>query len=267
LRPRVSRRGPTSSTTENAVAGQPFGAVVPPPDPPPLPDQLTDALGRSRRWGFLGDGPLEVHVAHARGFAEVVESLEGVAAPPGATTADGPARTWMDLGSGGGIPGLVLASRWPDRAAVLLDSNERRARFLSQVVDELGWGERVRVVTARAEVAGRNESLRGTFSLVVARSFGSPPVTAECAAPFLRQDGILIVSEPPDSLSGHGDGGRWPVEGLARVGLVPEGSRRGVFGYRILRQAERCPDDFPRRVGVANKRPLYRVPSGSDAVP
>jgi 16S rRNA (guanine527-N7)-methyltransferase len=173
----------------------------------------------------------------------------------------------LDLGSGGGIPGLVLAHRWPHREAVLLDSNERRGEFLAGVVKDQGWGDRVRVVTARAEEAGRVAGLRGAFTLVVARSFGSPPVTAECAAPFLRTQGILIVSEPPvESSAGELDA-RWPGDGLAKVGLERLAVRRDVFGYRILRQARECPERFPRRVGIPAKRPLYRVGDGGSSRP
>ncbi len=223
---------------------------LPPGASLPLPRSLIEALGQARTWGFLGDGPLDVQVAHAEGFADAADG----------TVLPGP---WMDLGSGGGIPGLVLAHRWPDRDAVLLDSSERRTRFLAQVVDEQGWGSRVRVVTDRAEVAGRSEDLRGAFSLVVARSFGSPPVTVECAAPFLRQGGILIVSEPPVSSSvDDGAGARWPEKGLASVGLERLSVWHGAFGYQLMRQETPCPDRFPRRVGVPAKRPLYRVGDG-----
>ena len=97
-----------------------------------------------------------------------------------------PAR-WLDLGSGGGLPGLVLAQHWPDTPAVLLDASERRTAFLSEAVLELGWADRVHVVRARAEEAGSVHSgFRAGFDVVWARSFGSPPVTAECAAPFLK---------------------------------------------------------------------------------
>jgi 16S rRNA (guanine527-N7)-methyltransferase len=223
-----------------------------------LPASLLEALARSRAWGFLGDGPLEVHIAHAEGFAETAEAV-----PPTLDVVEGHggvSRRWMDLGSGGGIPGLVLAHRWPDDEAVLLDGNIRRTRFLSEVVEDQGWGARVQVVNARAEEAGRMENLRGSFSLVVARSFGPPPVTAECAAPFLQRGGVLIVSEPPvPSPDGAWDEARWPEQGLAVLGLEPEAVRREPFGYRVLRQHQECPDRFPRRVGVAAKRPIYRM--------
>jgi 16S rRNA (guanine527-N7)-methyltransferase len=214
-------------------------------------------LAQSRAWGFLGDGPLDTHIAHAQGFADAAESLEVEGDPQRPTVATG---RWMDLGSGGGIPGLILAHRWPDREAVLLDSNERRSRFLLEVVEDQGWGSRIRVVTDRAEIAGRTDELRASFSLVVARSFGSPPVTAECAAPFLQEGGALIVSEPPqEETAGEPPATRWPDEGLAPVGLERQAQWRNSFGYQILRQASLCPDRYPRRVGIPAKRPLYRL--------
>jgi 16S rRNA (guanine527-N7)-methyltransferase len=215
-----------------------------------LPESLIEALRRAQTLGFLGPGPLDAHIAHAHGFAAAAEAL----------AAEALTGVWMDLGTGGGIPGLVLAGRWPEREAVLLDSNQRRARFLADVVESQGWGSRVRIVSERAEAAGRVDALRAQFSLVVARSFGPPPVTAECAAPFLLSGGILIVSEPP--LSGSEDDRddtRWPPDGLAPLGLEPLPPWRGEFGYRVLRQTVECPERFPRRVGVPSKRPLYRV--------
>jgi 16S rRNA (guanine527-N7)-methyltransferase len=239
-----------------------MNAFVSGPESPSLPPTLVAALRQARAWGFLGDGPLDVHLAHAHGFADASESVDAGGIDPLSPPAVGESQagTWLDLGSGGGIPGLVLANRWPHREAVLLDSSERRARFLAQTVENLGWADRVRVVTARAELAGRDPALRGAFSLVVARSFGPPPVTAECGAPFLRREGLLIVSEPPILPSAYGDDdARWPVDGLAALGLERHSLWRGKFGYRVLRQSRECPERFPRRVGVPAKRPLYRT--------
>lgn len=165
----------------------------------------------------------------------------------------------------------MLAHRWEQAQAVLLDSSLRKTNFLEEVVADCGWRRRVRVVRSRAEEAARSE-LRGRFDLVVARSFGPPPVTAECAAGFLREGGLLVVSEPPPRLHAEGtlqslaqgvesisDSDRWPVEGLALVGLEPLGLWREEFGYEVLRQSSSCPERFPRRVGVPRKRPLYYV--------
>jgi 16S rRNA (guanine527-N7)-methyltransferase len=208
-------------------------------------------------------------IDHALGFAHAFEQARAAQAPSG--TEPGvrsvPDR-WLDLGTGGGLPGLVLAEHWPNSAAVLLDSAERRTAFLSEAVHDLDWEGRVRVVRARAEDAGRDPELRAWADAVWARSFGSPPVTAECAAPFLRPGGLLVVSEPPiaDSESPPQVTGltaaRWPREGLAGLGQEPLVTVRGRYGYQVIVQSEPCPERFPRRSGVASKRPLYRVPAG-----
>jgi 16S rRNA (guanine527-N7)-methyltransferase len=203
---------------------------------------LLQVLHRSRELGFLGPGPVEAHVDHAVAMARTVESFSGAS----------PAR-FLDLGSGGGVPGLVLARRWPEAAGALLDSNQRRTNFLVEACDALGLPSQVEVIRARAEEAGRDRRWRGAFPLVVARSFGSPSVTAECAAPFVLPGGLLIVSEPPEPVED-----RWPAEGLGLLGLevcapVP------VAGAHLclLRAAIPCPDRYPRRTGVPAKRPLF----------
>lgn len=213
-------------------------------------------------------------MAHAAGFAAAVEQLlldDGLSSRP---------ESFVDLGSGAGIPGLVLAARWREAPALLLDASESRTERLHALLDTLGWADRVQVVRARAEVVGRDPELRGRFALAVARGFGAPPVTAECAAPFLRPGGILVVSEPPfeppagtpsapeaDEGStepapswgpGAWDMSRWPTEGLAQLGLEPVRWHHRRFGYQLLRQVSGCPDRFPRREGVPGKRPLWR---------
>ncbi|MGH9118511.1 MAG: RsmG family class I SAM-dependent methyltransferase [Acidimicrobiales bacterium] len=197
-------------------------------------------LGRAQALGFLGPAPVEGHIVHAAAFA-------AAAYPPDLA---------LDLGAGGGVPGLFLAAVWPETRWVLLDAGRRRTAFLRDAVIELGWSDRIVVHRDRAEVAGRDPGLRGRHDLVVARSFGPPPVTAECGAPFLRVGGRLLVSEPP----GPTDGTRWGDAGLARLGL-----RRGASivdddapaTIQTLIQAEPCGDDFPRRVGLPAKRPLW----------
>ena len=199
---------------------------------------LPSLIGEAQQHGFVGPGPVERAIAHARGFAD------GLAAPPA---------RFLDLGSGGGLPGLVLATLWPSASATLLDANKRRCTFLSKAVDELGLTDRVSVVFSRAEDAGRMPDLRGAFDLVAARSFGPPAVTAECAAPFLRPAGHLVVSEPPDSDD------RWPADGMLILGLHPADSWTTPLPahFRSFVQAVPCPERYPRRVGIPSKRPLF----------
>ena len=158
-----------------------------------------------------------------------------------------------DLGSGGGVPGLVLACRWPDTSVALIESGERRAAFLIEAVIRLGLGGRVRVIADRAESAGHDPACRAAFDLVTARSFGPPAVTAECAAPLLRPGGRLVVSEPPRE-----EEERWPEAGLAALGMEPASVMGSAFfHFRVIRQVRECPPDFPRRTGVPTKRPLF----------
>jgi 16S rRNA (guanine527-N7)-methyltransferase len=177
------------------------------------------------------------HVDHAEGF------LRAWDAPP-------PARA-VDLGSGGGVPGLVLAERWPASSIVLVDASERRTEFLRQAVDRLAY-RHVTVRRQRAEALGRDPAIRATADLVVARGFGPPAVTAECAAPLLRIGGRLIVSDPPGSAAD-----RWPPAGLRTLGLGPPRHVRVPHAFTVLELAQPCPDRFPRRVGIPTKRPLF----------
>lgn len=200
---------------------------------------IGEVLAGARALGFLGPGPVERHIVHAREFAK-------------ALAGEAPTHV-VDLGSGGGVPGLVLALEWPDAMLSLVEVGERRAAFLEEAVSRLGLQERVRVVAARAEEVGRDPSFREMADAVVARSFGPPAVTAECAAPLLSVGGRLLVSEPPEETV-H----RWPAEKLGVLGLVPLNRQAGEGGTtQVLRQVAPCPARFPRRVGVPRKRPLF----------
>jgi 16S rRNA (guanine527-N7)-methyltransferase len=230
----------------------------------PDPDQvLIEILERSRALGFLGPGPVEPHLEHAHRFAQAWTG------PPPATA--------LDLGSGGGLPGLVLVGAWPSTAWSLLDANRRRTDFLADAVLRLGVSERVQVLHGRAEELGHRDDLRHRFDVVTARSFAKPAVTAECGAGFLAVGATLLVSEPPmDELDqagpapvpatppgpgqprrdaqGSDASSRWDPVGLAELGLRSVGRRAGC---RVLVAASLCPERYPRRVGVPAKRPLF----------
>jgi 16S rRNA (guanine527-N7)-methyltransferase len=179
-------------------------------------------LLESKQLGFLGPGPVEDHLRHAEGFASAVTR---------------PPARFLDLGSGGGVPGLVLAVSWPGSEAVLLDASVRRTAFLRRAVITLGLQARVEVRTARAESAGHAATLRGAFDVVTARSFGPPAWTAECGAAFLRSGGVLLVSDPPTGEE------RWLGPMLASLGLRDDGAS-GLI--RRLVQAEPYPAGAPR---------------------
>jgi len=158
------------------------------------PDRLYEALASSQRLGMLGGRPIPEVVTHAEAFVVALDGAHGVV---------------IDLGSGGGVPGLVIADRRPDLELVLVDRRATRTDHLQRLVGRLGWSTRVRVVTA--EAARLADFLDGPVDVVVARGFGSPRATLRAAAPLLRPGGRLVVSEPPVAgLSDVGD--RWPAD-------------------------------------------------------
>ena len=198
--------------------------------------QLLEVLRESQERGFIGPGPLEPHVQRALDMAGLL---------------DRPPRRALDLGSGGGLPGLPLALQFPSSEWTLLDGSVTRAGFLLDVVERLDLAERVAVRAQRAEEAGRGD-LRGGFDLVTARSFGPPATTAECAAPLLAVGGVLLVAEPPGST-----GERWPEHGLSQLGLILVRTVTEPSAVALLRQERECPSAYPRRNGVPAKRPLF----------
>jgi 16S rRNA (guanine527-N7)-methyltransferase len=169
------------------------------------------------------------------------------------------------------VPGLFLAERFLRDHLVLLDSAQRRCSFLEECVRQAGWSQRVEVRCGRAEELARDPLLRGSFDAVVSRSFGPPAVAAECGSAFLELEGVLVVSEPPgDGVSRTNSPGssgpgrkdeerprRWDSQGLTRLGLRVVETLDEPFHFVILCQERPCPDEFPRRVGVPSKRPLF----------
>jgi 16S rRNA (guanine527-N7)-methyltransferase len=192
---------------------------------------LEDAQSR----GFLGPGSVVSHYEHALAFGRLLSDQH---------------ERCLDLGAGGGIPGLVLASE-DQRRWTLLDAMVRRCDFLEEAVGELDVGDRVDVICARAEVMGHDENLRERFDGVVSRSFGSPAVTAECGGAFVGIGGVLVISDPPEA----GED-RWPDEELERLGLKVETSLAEP-AMTQLRRVSALDESLPRRDGVPAQRPLW----------
>ena len=199
---------------------------------------LAAALEEARRRGFLGPGEVQPHIDHARGFAD----------------ASGPAPpSVIDLGSGGGLPGLVLAWDWPTSRVTLLEGATGRAAVLSETVERLGLARRVTVIAQRGEEAAHDPGHREQFDVAVARSFGVPAVTAEVAAGFVRVGGLLVVAEPPEPAPE-----RWPAGAAGAFGFEdPEFGTWHEAHFARLRKLAATPDGVPRRTGIPAKRPRW----------
>lgn len=212
-------------------------------DEPDRDDPLARVLGRARELGFLGPGPVQAHIDHALAFGEAYRAVSGGVEPT----------DFVDIGCGGGVPGLVLARKWREARVVLVDSMVRRTAILEKAVDELGMAGRCHVVTARVEYLGRREG-RESASLVTARGFAGPAVTAECAAGLLKVGGWLVVSEPPEPSTTEG---RWDQAGLHALGFAQPVPLDDGFRFVGLKKIRTVDERFPRRVGIPSKRPLW----------
>lgn len=145
----------------------------------------------------------------------------------------------IDVGSGGGTPGIPLAVELPERAFVLLEAQRRKCDFLSRITSEL---RNVTVVRGRAE-----EQPTDTFGVALAKALAKPPVATELCLPLVRPGGIAILWV-------GGTAERDRVATVAeKLGSTLEGDRDGLL---VLRKIEPTPAGFPRRAGVAKKRPL-----------
>ena len=149
------------------------------------------------------------------------------------------AGTVVDVGSGGGAPGIPIAAALPGREVVLLEATRRKCDFLESIARDF---PNVRVVCGRAE-----EQETEQFGVAVAKALAPPPVAAEWCLPLVAVGGaaILLVGPSADA---------------AAVGRVSEllggGEPEAHPGVLVLPKVAPTPAGFPRRPGVARKRPL-----------
>ena len=149
----------------------------------------------------------------------------------------------IDVGSGGGSPGIPLASVRPDLEFALLESHRRKCDFLREVA--AGF-ENLSVVCERAEehAAGVGRDAYGT---AVARALAAPPVAAEWCLPLVRPGGRAVLFVGPSA----------DLEAVAKAaGELAAEVEESPSGFVLLRKTGPTPERFPRRPGVAKKRPL-----------
>ena len=163
----------------------------------------------------------------------------------------------LDLGSGGGMPGMVLALARPDVAWTLVDSVHRKADAMRGFVDALGLGN-VTTVAERAEILGRDPNHRERYDVATARACAALPVLAELALPLVHRGGALLGWKGPLSeeelRAGEAAatllGGGAPE--VRATGLAALGDHRFV----LVSKTGPTPDRYPRRAGEAARRPM-----------
>lgn len=183
------------------------------------------AVPRADRW--------RRHIAEALHLARTLQIAEGAAL--------------IDVGSGPGIPGVVVAVARPDISVTLLDSDSRKAGFLTHVAGVLGLGSLV-VVPRRAEEAAHDPGLRERFDVATARALAPPASLCELTLPFVRVGGTVaaLVADPPAAAQ----------EATAAAVLLGGGEPEARPGVLFLPKAAPTPPQYPRRPGVPARRPL-----------
>ena len=170
---------------------------------------LLAALADIQRRGAIGKVSLPAAVAHADQFvAALPENAQRLA----------------DLGSGGGLPGLVIAVRRPELAITMVERRRSRADLLQRAVRSLRLEH---VVVFSGDVRDLAVTKAHCFDVVTARSFAAPAVTAHWAGELLASGGVLVVSEPPQPTEE-----RWSAAVLAAAGLSDLGLLSGIRHFR-----------------------------------
>jgi len=169
----------------------------------------------------------------------------------------GDAHRLVDVGSGGGLPGLPLKIARPDLAVTLVEADQAKAAFLVQAAARLGLGD-VEVVARRAEEVGRDQRYREEFDVAVARALAPMPVLAELCLPLVRVGGRLLAQKT-DTEKEEIDAAKRAIEllGGSPRGVHPAPSTARSSGVVVeIAKVRQTPDAYPRRAGVPNRKPL-----------
>lgn len=165
--------------------------------------------------------------------------------------------TVLDVGTGAGLPGMVLAIARPDIHVDLLDSLGKRVIFLNTVVDELGLSN-VACFHDRAELFAKDSARRETYTMVTARAVARMPLLCELCLPFVALDGHFVALKGPDGAKEVDEA----KKAMDTLGAVHEktclhelsgGDKRDVI---LLKKTNPTPKRFPRRPGDASRKPI-----------
>ena len=197
-------------------------------------------------------------------LAEMISAWPGlVAGPPGALIEDclvlldhlGDARTVVDVGSGGGLPGLPLKVSRPELQVTLVEADQAKAAFLVHACARLGL-EGIDVVSTRAEEAGHDTRYRERFDLAVARALAPMPALVELCLPLVRVGGRLLAQKTDREDVAAAARAIDTLGGSLRAVLPARSGIRGAGTVVIVDKLLPTPAMYPRRPGVPTRKPL-----------
>ena len=164
----------------------------------------------------------------------------------------------IDVGTGGGFPGVPLAVVSPEKQFILMDSLKKRLNIIDELTSSIGI-RNVSTVHARAEELARNKAHREKYDLCVSRAVANMAVLAEYCLPFIRTGGFLMAYKGPDAESEIAEASH----ALSLLGGRVEEVRRGnldEFGIDhkivVIKKIKNTPSKYPRKAGTPAKEPL-----------
>ncbi len=168
-----------------------------------------------------------------------------------------PRDTLLDVGTGAGFPGLVLAIARPDIQVDLLDSLAKRIRFLEEVVGQLGL-DNVACFHDRAELFAKDKSRRDAYDWVCARAVARLPLLSEYCLPFVKVGGFFIACKGPDGEKEVHEAEKALKTLVSRFEKtfyhhLPSGESRHIL---LIKKLQPTPKKFPRQAGMAAKKPI-----------
>ncbi len=165
---------------------------------------------------------------------------------------------FVDIGSGGGYPGLPLALALPARRAILVESIRKKARFLVAAVSAAGLADRVEVAAVRAEALAADPAHRGRWEAVVARAVADLTDLAELSLPLLRVGGLLVAwkRRPMDEELARAERALRGLRG--RVVDVESVAVAGLEDHvlAVVEKVAETPPQYPRDPAARRRRPL-----------
>ena len=198
-------------------------------------------------------------------LAEMIEAWPGlVSAPASELIADSlvladhlgdDVRRIVDVGSGGGLPGLPLKIVRPDLEVTLIESDQQKAAFLVQAAARLGL-KGVEVVAMRAEDAGRDPRHREAFDVAVARALAPLPVLVELCLPLVRVGGRLLAQKTDREDIGRAHRAIGLLGGRLEAAVASPSGTRALGVIVVVAKLSPTPRTYPRRPGVPSRKPL-----------
>lgn len=164
----------------------------------------------------------------------------------------------IDVGTGAGFPGLALAIAFPNMDVTLLDSVQKKLKFLQAVIDDLQLSN-VSILHMRAEDAGNHPDHREQYDIVTARAVALLPVLLEYTMPLVKVGGFMVAMK--------GESAQREVDDAKRALFILKGEAKPVYDYHLpgvershflvtIEKIDKTPRNYPRQAGIPKKKPI-----------